>query len=58
VHPESIWISSVKQSDAGVAQAVYLATDAEGHTRRPRPPSSTAVAAVPDSGPDFGDEDG
>ncbi|MHC5796245.1 bacteriorhodopsin [Lacisediminihabitans sp. FW035] len=58
VHPESIWISSVKQSDAGVAQAVYLATDAEGHTRRPRPPSSTAVAAVPDSRPDFGDEDG
>jgi hypothetical protein len=58
VHPESIWISSVKQSDAGIAQAVYLATDAEGHTRRPRPASESAVAAVHESGPEFGDEDG
>lgn len=58
VHPESIWISSVKQSDAGIAQSVYLAADAEGHTRRPRPPYAAAVAAVPDSEPEYGDEDG
>jgi len=59
VHPESIWISSVKQSDAGIAQAVFLATDAEGHVRRPRPPSESAVAAVPDGVrlPQFSDED-
>jgi len=48
VHPESIWISSVKQSDAGIARAVYLATDAVGHIRRPRPPSNFAVAAEPE----------
>lgn len=59
VHPESIWISSVKQSDAGIARAVYLATDAIGHVRRPRPPSSFAVAAEPESDPqdDPADED-
>ena len=52
VHPESIWISSVKQSDAGIARAVYLATDAVGHVRRPRPPSTFAVAAEPEQDPD------
>ena len=59
VHPESIWISSVKQSDAGIARAVYLATDAIGHVRRSRPPSSFAVAAEPESDPqdDPADED-
>ena len=51
VHPESIWISSVKQSDAGIARAVYLATDAVGHVRRPRPPSTFAVAAEPEHDP-------
>ena len=44
VHSESIWISSVKQSDAGVAREVYLAIDAAGHVRRPKPPTNTAVA--------------
>ena len=47
-HPESIWTSSVKQSDTGLARAVYLATDAENHVRRTRPPSATAVAAERD----------
>ena len=55
VHPESIWISSVKQSDAGIARAVYLATDAVGHVRRPRPPSTFAVAAEPEQDPDPAD---
>ena len=59
VHPESIWISSVKHSDAGIARAVYLATDVVGHVRRPRPPSSFAVAAEPETEPhnDPDDED-
>ena len=57
VHPESIWISSVKQSDAGIARAVYLATDAVGHVRRPRPPSTFAVAAQPEQDPDPADDD-
>ena len=57
VHPESIWISSVKQSDAGIARAVYLATDAVGHVRRPRPPSTFAVAAEPEQDPDPADDD-
>ena len=57
VHPESIWISSVKQSDSGIARAVYLATDAVGHVRRPRPPSNFAVATVPDQEADFESQD-
>ena len=57
VHPESIWISSVKQSDAGIARAVYLATDAVGHVRRPRPPSTFAVAAEPEQDPDPADDE-
>ncbi|QNE47319.1 rhodopsin [Glaciihabitans sp. INWT7] len=48
VHPESIWISSVKQSDAGAAREVYLSEGAIIHPRRSRPPSNSAVAAVPD----------
>lgn len=43
VHPEAIWISSVKQSDAGVAREVYLAAGAEVHPTRSRPPISTAI---------------
>ncbi len=46
VHPESIWISSVKQSDAGAAREVYLAEGAMIHPRRGRPPSAGAVAAA------------
>lgn len=57
LHPESIWISSVKQSDAGVARAVYLATDAEGHVRRRRPPSTAAIAAGRDPEPELLDGD-
>lgn len=57
VHPESIWISSVKQSDAGMARAVYLATDAEGHVRRRRPPSASAVATAPDPESELGESD-
>ena len=44
VHPESIWISSIKQSDAGRPAEVYLDTHALVHDRRPKPPSSSAVA--------------
>jgi bacteriorhodopsin len=43
IHPESIWISSVKQSDAGVAREVYLAAGSEVHPTRSRPPISTAI---------------
>ncbi|MEA9986406.1 bacteriorhodopsin [Subtercola sp. RTI3] len=49
VHPESIWISSVKQSDAGVPREVYLAAGASIHERRVRPPTGSAVASpLPD----------
>ena len=44
VHPEAIWISSVKQSDAGRPTEVYLDADATVHDRRPKPPTSSAVA--------------
>ncbi|RFA14180.1 hypothetical protein B7R22_11310 [Subtercola boreus] len=43
VHPESIWISSVKQSDAGQPSEVYLAEGASVHQRHARPPRSSAV---------------
>ena len=52
VHPESIWISSVKQSDAGVAREVYLAEDSTIHARRQMPPSSSAVASASTSDQD------
>lgn len=48
VHGESIWVSAVKHSDAGIARSVYLAGDASGQVRRQRPPTSTAVAALRD----------
>ncbi|UFS59673.1 bacteriorhodopsin [Subtercola endophyticus] len=56
VHPESIWISSVKQSDAGLPREVYLAEGAAVHDRRTKPPTSAAVASPeaplpPDSTP-------
>jgi bacteriorhodopsin len=46
VHPESIWISSVKQSDAGQPLEVHLAEGAEVHPRHARPPMSAAVASL------------
>jgi len=49
VHPESIWISSVKQSDAGAPREVYLAEGAMIHPRRVRPPSSAAVPSAVDA---------
>jgi len=47
VHPEAIWISSLKQSDAGVPREVYLAADAVVHPRRIKPPEAAATAASP-----------
>ncbi|MDF2444085.1 MAG: hypothetical protein JWR01_2288 [Subtercola sp.] len=47
VHPESIWISSVKQSDAGVPREVYLAAGSAVHERRSKPPMASAVAGEP-----------
>jgi bacteriorhodopsin len=44
VHHESIWISSVKQSDAGTAPEVFIAPAAVAHNPRPRPPMTAAVA--------------
>lgn len=46
VHPESIWISSVKLSDAGLPREVYLADGAAIHERRRRPPTGSATASV------------
>jgi bacteriorhodopsin len=51
VHPEAIWISSEKQSDAGQAREVYLADDQIVHRRRVRPAEATAVAAPVESQP-------
>ncbi|MEF2976639.1 bacteriorhodopsin [Subtercola sp. YIM 133946] len=64
VHPESIWISSEKQSDAGQPLEVHLARGAEVHPRQARPPMSAAVASTqPDVPPgadrvDVADDDG
>ena len=44
IHHEAIWISSIKQSDAGLPVVVYLATGASVHRERSRPASSAAVA--------------
>src|SRR3978361_2116986 len=46
MHPESIWISSVKQSDAGPPVEVHLAEGAAIHNRRVRPPTGSAVASA------------
>ena len=55
VHPEAVWIASVKQSDAGQAPEIFLEQSRVIHTPRPRPPSSTAhgmtveqAQAIPD----------
>jgi bacteriorhodopsin len=47
VHLESIWITSVKQSDAGKPREVYLAPDLTVHTARPAPATGSAVASQP-----------
>jgi len=57
VHPESIWTSSVKRADAGLARAVYLATDVESHLRSRRPPWAMAVAAERDPKTELRDGD-
>jgi bacteriorhodopsin len=44
VHDESIWISSIKQSDAGSPREVYLAQGAAVHVTRVKPPTAAAVA--------------
>ena len=43
IHPEAIWITSVKQSDSGVPSEVYLAEGASAHARRARPATDEAV---------------
>ncbi len=45
VHPESIWVSSEKLSDAGVPPEVYLADGAAIHGRRARPTDNFAVSS-------------
>lgn len=52
VHPEAIWISSVKQSDAGAPREVYLADEGMVHRRRARPPLSEAVPMTTYPDPD------
>ncbi|GGF17219.1 bacteriorhodopsin [Subtercola lobariae] len=56
VHAESIWISSVKQSDAGRPLEVHLAEGAQVHPRHARPPMSAAVPAAAPLEADDGDE--
>jgi len=52
VHPEAIWISSVKQSDAGRPAEVYLDAGATVHDRRPKPPTSSAAPLDHDDVPE------
>jgi len=47
VHPEAIWITSVKQSDAGLPREVYLAPELSVHSARLAPPTQSAVASQP-----------
>ncbi len=42
LHPEAIWIASVKLSDAGQAPEVVLEQSRLAHSVRVRPPSSSA----------------
>ena len=58
LHPEAIWIASVKQSDAGQAPEVFLEQSRVVHTPRTRPPASSAhgmtaedARAIPDITP-------
>lgn len=51
-HPEAIWVSSIKQSHAGVAREVYLAQATQIHPQRTRaPPDSALPADQPTSQP-------
>ncbi|SFH86721.1 rhodopsin [Cryobacterium levicorallinum] len=45
IHTEAIWISSVKQSDAGIPTVVYLPEGETIHQRRPKPSDSNATAS-------------
>jgi bacteriorhodopsin len=51
IHPEAIWISSVKQSDAGSPREVYLADGSAIHEARTKPPLGVAVASRAEEGP-------
>ncbi|MFC5928964.1 bacteriorhodopsin [Cryobacterium melibiosiphilum] len=53
VHHEAIWISSVKQSDAGLPREVYLDDGSTVHHRRPQPPLSSAVPTAPTKMPGY-----
>lgn len=57
VHPEAIWISSVKQSDAGLPVIVYLAPGAAVHEGRPKPAGDAAIAVDDESRPLSGPQD-
>lgn len=47
IHPEAIWISSVKQSDAGMPREVYLEPSATIHSPRLAPATQSAVPSEP-----------
>ena len=47
IHSEAIWITSVKQSDAGIPREVYLAPDSTVHSPRQAPALQSAVASEP-----------
>jgi bacteriorhodopsin len=57
VHPEAIWISSVKMSDAGRPPEVYLDQRAQVHDRRPKPPMASAMALEAEEYPESTSED-
>ena len=52
IHSESIWISSVKKSDAGIPPEVYLESGSAVHEARRRPVSSYAVGTPAEPTPD------
>jgi bacteriorhodopsin len=54
IHPEAIWISSIKQSDAGSPREVYLADGSAIHAARTKPPLGVAVASRAEDGPPQG----
>ena len=57
VHPEAIWISSIKQSDAGLPVIVYLAPGASIHEGRPKPAGDRAIAVEEEPRQPSGDQD-
>ncbi|MGL4340179.1 MAG: bacteriorhodopsin [Rhodoglobus sp.] len=48
LHPEAIWISSVKQSDAGQPREVFLEESSVVHAPRHRPPAGSAWGMSPE----------